>query len=457
MAPTTPGNRTTASPTATQLAAPRRGRPPKPSAKAIENQETRRLYTTALGSAGDDSDDESPNQNTANVNSKLDVLTRLVATLSETLTQQNIAVEGARAELKEIKAEQQELKTLNTQLQEEVRTLQAKLDSYSTSLPSTASWASIAAGRTTTTEGGTSLSRTSSNQNAKKEPNCLRISTSPSAPDGDPTIGPFGRYLPTQTANTCIRTALQRVEATKETQVSGPGTTKTGYVIRFKDLASKEAAKQDTEWLEELGNGTKLVKPRFGVVVHRMHIEGLQLPEQKKEAIEKSMEENNLAAKGYCVDDVAWLRSKDKPLGVSASLGIWFETPEAAEWTINNGVVCSQRYVGSVEAYQVKKKGCHRCQGFGHLAWSCKETIRCRHCIGGHDRRDCHPALTRSALIARAHMPQETKAVEFWPSPTHYNDHPQPANTTIEHHEIKSRNGGSHQQTSFPSEVDAGG
>jgi len=103
------------------------------------------------------------------------------------------------------------------------------------------------------------------------------------------------------------------------------------------------------------------------------------------------MEENDLVAKGYHVDDIAWLESKDKPLGMSASLGMWLDTLEAAEWIINNGMVCGQRYIGSIEAYQVKKKRCHRCQVFGHLAWSCKEALRCRHCGGGHDRRDCPP------------------------------------------------------------------
>ncbi|KAJ0128623.1 hypothetical protein HZ326_28281 [Fusarium oxysporum f. sp. albedinis] len=45
----------------------------------------------------------------------------------------------------------------------------------------------------------------------------------------------------------------------------------------------------------------------------------------------------------------------------------------------------------SVEAYQIKKKRCHRCQGYGHLAWSCKERARCGHCGGKHERRNCPP------------------------------------------------------------------
>ena len=390
----------TSSPLLTQVAAPRRGRTVKPSAKATENQKNRRLYTAALGTIEDDSADERSGPSSPDLSSNLDILTRLVATLSETITQQNIAVEEARAELKEIKTEQQELKALNAQLQEEGRTLQSKLDSYSASLPSTVSWASIAAGQTTSQDGA-SLPRSKASHEAKKEPSCLRISTDAVDKDGGSTNSGFVRYVSTQTANTHIRNALRKVEATKNVQVAGVGTTKTGYVIRFKDPASKDVAKQNTEWMEGLGNGTKLVKPRFGIVVHRMPTEGLQLPENKKEAIEKIMVENEMGAKGYCVEDVAWLKSQDRPLGMAASLGIWFDTPQAAGWTIHNGLVSGQRYIGSVEAYQVKKKRCHRCQGFGHLAWSCKETMRCRHCAGNHDRRDCPPEASARCADCR--------------------------------------------------------
>lgn len=81
------------------------------------------------------------------------------------------------------------------------------------------------------------------------------------------------------------------------------------------------------------------MKPRFGVVVYRMPTEGLQLPENKGEGIVRIMEENDITAKGYSVSDIAGLKSKDKPLGVLASLGIWFDTLEAAQWTIHNGLV----------------------------------------------------------------------------------------------------------------------
>jgi hypothetical protein len=44
-------------------------------------------------------------------------------------------------------------------------------------------------------------------------------------------------------------------------QVAGIGTTKTGYVIRFKDAASAALARNNKDWLIELGNDARLVIP----------------------------------------------------------------------------------------------------------------------------------------------------------------------------------------------------
>jgi regulator of replication initiation timing len=194
-------------------------------------------------------------------------------TLNETISQSSNVIENVRTELAEIKAEQQALKTQNAELHEEIRSLRTRFDTYSASLPSSRSWASIAAGPKTT-QSGTSLSRTAISENANRESNCLRTSTQPPQTDAEPTSDSFTRYLPTQAANEHIRNALRSANTTSEVQVAGVGTTKTRYVIGFKDQSSKETARVNAEWPEELGNGTKLVKPRFGVVVHRTPTEG---------------------------------------------------------------------------------------------------------------------------------------------------------------------------------------
>ncbi|KGO66960.1 Major facilitator superfamily domain, general substrate transporter [Penicillium italicum] len=146
----------------------------------------------------------------------------------------------------------------------------------------------------------------------------------------------FGRYLSTDIANSHIRTALQSGTATQDTQLAGIGTTKTGYIIRFKNTASAEMARANTEWLHKLGNNTRLVKPRFGFVVHR---------------------------------------------------------------------IPTKEFITSIERREIKKKRCFRCQRFGHLAWSYKETPRCEHCAGQYERERCPPGVRARCLDCSGEHP----------------------------------------------------
>ncbi len=389
----------------------RRQRPPsnratKPSARRIEQQETEELLNAETTSVFSDHHDNPRADGSA---SDLGALIQLVADLKETIIRQSNIIEDVRAELIEIKAEQRTLKSQNLELQEEVRSLRTQLDSYSASLPSTRSWASVVAGGKTI-QSTTSSSLATGNINAKTEPKCLRISTQARNDENDVADNTFTRYLPTNVANQQIRNALRNTDATKEVQVAGVGNTRTGYVIRFKDEISTETARTNTEWLEVLGNDTKLVKPRFGIVVHRLPTEGISLPENKQDIIDKITEDNDLEAKGYHIEDVAWLKKTDKPLGTHASLGMWFDTAEAAEWMVNNGLIYGQLYIGNVRAYKFEMKRCHNClKVAGHLAWACKETRRCRHCGGEHDRRDCPPGTKAKCVDCNGPHPTGDK------------------------------------------------
>ncbi|KAJ8200122.1 hypothetical protein LV164_008811, partial [Aspergillus fumigatus] len=260
---------------------------------------------------------------------------RVILDLRKIITQQNNTIQKIAADLTEVKADQQHLKSQNAELQEEVQTLRTKLTSLPGAGP-TRSWAEVA------------VSEPPRGPNAgprprKRELNCVRISTRRTPADEEDGNDVFGRYLPTDMANAKIRSALLSADPTKDVQVAGIGTTKTGYVIRFRDTQSAEKAQNNTEWLHELGNDTKLVKPRFGVVVHRTPTEDFDLEGNKQHGIDKVIEENDLGSKGFQIEDIAWLKKKDHPLRTSASLGIWLNTPEAAEYLIANGLLVGQR------------------------------------------------------------------------------------------------------------------
>jgi hypothetical protein len=68
------------------------------------------------------------------------------------------------------------------------------------------------------------------------------------------------------------------------------------------------------------------------------------------------MEENDLQERGFRIEDIAWLKKRDKTLGAFGSMGIWLESAEAAQWLLDNGLVIDQHCVGRVEKFEIQKE-----------------------------------------------------------------------------------------------------
>jgi len=119
-----------------QPAAPPKGRTRKPSAKVLEAQQSLRTRTIAQRSTQNEppaSAAVAPEREGRDAS--LEEVASLIATLKETITQQisiianqNSVIDSFRADLVEIKSEQQSLKNQNAELQEEIRSLQAQLN-----------------------------------------------------------------------------------------------------------------------------------------------------------------------------------------------------------------------------------------------------------------------------------------------------------------------------------------
>ncbi|KAJ5642733.1 reverse transcriptase [Penicillium lividum] len=76
--------------------------------------------------------------------------------------------------------------------------------------------------------------------------------------------------------------------------------------------------------------------PRFGVVVYRTPTEEFNLETGATQVAEKIIEDNDLAEHGFRIEELAWIKSKDKTLGKFVSLGIWFDSVEGAEYILRD-------------------------------------------------------------------------------------------------------------------------
>jgi hypothetical protein len=156
---------------------------------------------------------------------------KLIDSLKLIIHHQTALIESTKAEVEEVRHDQNVLRDQNDKLHEEVRALRAQIETLPPTPPAR-SWAAV-------TANGSGASPQPTHQRPDKDQNCVRISTQRSFVDpednnnGDGNI--FSRYLPTDSPNTHIRTALINALSTQDTQVAGIGTTKTGYMIRFKD------------------------------------------------------------------------------------------------------------------------------------------------------------------------------------------------------------------------------
>lgn len=303
-------------------------------------------------------------------------------TLALLVAQQQKTIQLLQKEREEAKKEHQELTKLISNLAEQVQKLESKLQPAATSRPQSQSWATV-------TARGALQTPPTYNRQSGNNPTTILIDVPPPGPDQTPANG-FTRNLPTPTAVNLVSRALKSQEPTKQAEVLGAKATKRGYLIRFKNKEAKQLAIQNQEWTTVLGKDTKINRPRFGVVAHRTPTGEVQI-EEKENAIQKITLENKLLETDTQIEDIAWMKKKDNPFGQYASLGIWFNTEEAAQNAVQNGLLFGQEIVNRVEFYRMERKRCYRCQGFGHLASNCREKERCGNCNGGHNTRNCPP------------------------------------------------------------------
>lgn len=318
-------------------------------------------------------------------------------TLAQLVSQQQITIQLLQKERQEAKKEHQELVKLISNLSDQVKKLESKLQPQTTTLQrQPQNWASVAAQ-------GAFQTPPTYNRQPGNNPTTILIDVPPPAPDQTPANG-FTRNLPTPTAVNLISRALKSQEPTKQTEVLGAKATKRGYLIRFKSEEAKQLATQNQGWTAALGKDTKINRPKFGVVVHRTPTAEVKI-EEKEKAIQKITQENKPPDVNIQIEEIAWMKKKDTPLGHYASLGIWFNTAEAAQNAVQNGLLFGQEIVNRVEFYRMERKRCYRCQSFGHLAWNCKEKERCGNCNKEHNTKNCPPGSSPQCADCRGSHP----------------------------------------------------
>jgi len=177
-------------------------------------------------------------------------------------------------------------------------------------------------------------------------------------------------------------------------------------ILRLQFQTMEEATavrKTNIDW-DTAYPGLKIHKPQYGIVVHGVPIEAINLNENHDETICEWESINN--EKKIKISRITTLRRQEKHKPTAhRSLIIFTENQEAANNCIELGFVINH-YRHRVDKYapHLHIKQCYNCYAFGHIASQCKKKGKCGKCgEEGHRIAECKTDQTRCTNCKEAH------------------------------------------------------
>jgi hypothetical protein len=374
----TPG-RVSATPPQDPPNAPRRIR--KPSTKVLQVQQALGTRTSArtLRSTQPEEElsppltDRQPTSHEQGTNTKLEEIVELIASLRETIAQQN-------RDLTAIKAEQRVLKNQNQQLQQAVESVRTQLETCSANLPptQTQTWASVASSRLQR-EANMTISQATGTCTADKDSSRqLAIDVS------RVREGIAERIANTEVAKQAIQQGISCTERLAGASIRDfrMWRTDSTSVIKFSVDKGHEAAFRQTvaEWLEPHIPGARLVGPKW----HAVKVDWIEVPlamdietgKVSRSAMERFGVENKVE-----VCTMRWL-GQPRPSGQHASAVVKVATKEEAEKLLKSNAVTFGGGGIIVTPFEERRTpvACFKCRRFGHRARDCLRPDTCDMC-----------------------------------------------------------------------------
>ena len=345
-------------------------------------------------------------------------LVELIASLKETITQQNSIIakqndiiESIRSDRTAFNAEQQYLKDQIAELQEDIGSLRTQLDTLSISPPSTQTWATVAA------SGGqagsrTTVSRTISSRSTDSDNNRQLVIDVSRA--GEETAE---KAANTEEARKAIQQGMDGVDRLAGAAIKGFRVWRGNdgaSVIKFTVDKDKEAAFRQTtaDWLEPWLPGARLVGPKWYPVKADWIEVALAMDADtgkvSRSAMERFGTENDVE-----VCTMRWL-GRPRPSGQHASVVIKVATKEEAEKLLQSDSVTFGGGGIMTSPFEERRTpvACFQCRRFGHRARDCIRPETCDMC-GQEGHLHCETTNLRCVNCQGPHRASHRECPEY--------------------------------------------
>jgi hypothetical protein len=162
-------------------------------------------------------------------------------------------------------------------------------------------------------------------------------------------------------------------------------------VVTFKRKEDAVYLSKSNQWVSGIHSGLMMKIPVFGVVVHRMPTSfNPDDADHRKSFVDQNMDILSLEQDV----PIEWLGRQDaesvakRNSKTFSSLIVKFRSRQAANKAINDGFLFDYQSLPAVKSTPPLLQ-CYSCQGFGHVAKTCKNSPACSHCAENHPTKDC--------------------------------------------------------------------
>lgn len=384
-----------------------------PTAKARELQSARRTRQTARGirpglsrtqaieESDDDYEDEGGHEDDANT---LEQLLELVKDLKVIIEEQSQVIKNVQNEVKELKEEQQAVKEQNHELKAQVSALAAPL-------PSTRSWASIAAaqdGREVVQPSSSSrhLPRTTDYVDAL---HCTIDTSRVAEADAEKTSPGMIRSIIEKEMRATNEQSTWRCRAVTR-DVKNTSRVK----ITCRDENEQQMVKQVAE--TKVAAGVRVLRDElYPVKVDNVNRQAVldEAGTIRSGAAESIGQENETT-----VAKVSWLSKRNTPKAYG-SMVVYVTKASDANRLLRDGFfhVAGESGYTAVFERRPRPEQCFNCQELGHKAFQCQKTQKCARCSkSGHRHTECAETVVKCVPCGGPHESFSRNCRKLYPS-----------------------------------------
>ena len=186
-----------------------------------------------------------------------------------------------------------------------------------------------------------------------------------------------------------VETSIRNNTATKTVKIVAAYQLKSGDIQIFTSTTTEASQlKQNKGWVKGLGERAELVVPTYGVIVHGIATNSINMKDQKA-AIQQMLADNYTVIPSAEISHIGWL-TKEATLKRASSIVVEFTDPEMANAIIYAGLA----WDGLIHQCQLydracRVKQCFRCWHYGHIGTQCVASQQCGYCAEPHETRHC--------------------------------------------------------------------